>query len=410
MKFKTHVAALFIVLLVQLSTAFAQPPGKETNFMDLMYSQLGVILKSCDQVKGEFLEVKPLTDGGPSFINSIYLVTTTAGEQLILKISNPIWKGEKTLNEVLALKFLKVRTSIPVPTVYAYENDATKSLIECEFILMPRIKGKPLNAEISTLYQDKFRYHHLLNQLAEIIVMMKSFSFHEIGNFQFDANHILKIGGVVDFAGYPIENPCKHFSEYAQHALSYYVREMETLYQKQTQDQQLYEEFIPILKDLLEHSDFKILNHSEGMFVLSHQDFVMKNILVDGCEITGIVDWEWAGSTLKEFEPMTGFDFLFTDEDRAYFAHRLESLGISNFFNPPTKERSLFYKLLGEVYTLVAFREWREGKLEHTAKFLNQKLEQRKIRNSLDFDIDKFINDLKTDLKESISAWQKLTM
>jgi hypothetical protein len=96
----------------------------------------------------------------------------------------------------------------------------------------------------------------------------------------------------------------------------------------------------------------------------------MKNILVLDDEVTAILDWEWSGSALMEIEPMTGFDFLLNEEDRLYFAKKLETLGVNDFFATPNSQRQLFFRLIGNVYTLVAFREWREGKLEHTAKIL----------------------------------------
>lgn len=402
-----------IALLLLLSAhLIALHPSQEEEqlFLNLMHSQLGAILNDNPELQGEYLEVKPLTDGGMSFINSVYLITTTEGEELIIKIGNPVWKGCKTLNEVSALRFLKENTTIPVPAVLAYDNDAENSLIKAEYIIMPRMKGKPLSAEIDRLYKDKQSYHHVLNQLAEIMAELKSHEFSNIGNFAtiHTNDSILCIGGIVDFANYEVSAPCSSYSEYAQHALSYYIFEMEELIEKGSPEAKLYVHYVPILKNLLESPNFQYLDDDADKFLFSHQDFVMKNILVDGDKITAILDWEWSGSALSELEPMTGFDFLLNDEDRLFFSKKLESLHVTAFFRKPKPERELFYQLLGNVYTLVAFREWREGKLEHTAKFLSQKLEQRKIRNNPNFDWEQFITDVQLDLNQCILKFEAL--
>jgi hypothetical protein len=403
-----------LFLFVFYTTVTAVPPSKEEElrFLNLMDSQLGNIIQQQNGIKGNYFEVKPLQDGGASFINSVYLITTTEGEELIIKIGNPIWKGHKTLNEVLALKFLKENSCIPVPEVFAFENDGEHSLIKAEYIIMPRMKGRPLSSEIDRLNKDKESYRKVLDQLAAIIVELKTNQFSHIGNFisneERSAN--LLIGGIVDFAGYEIAKPCKCYSEYARHALNYYIYEMEASIQKGSQDSELYGRYIPMLKELLHSPNFRYFDHEDDQFVFSHQDFVMKNILISGDEVTAILDWEWSGSALAEIEPMTGFDFLQNDEDRLYFATKLEGLGIKDFFAAPNSQRQLFYRLIGNVYTLVAFREWREGKLEHTAKFLSQKLEQRKIRNNPDFDCEAFLKEVVEDLNQCIQEFYKINI
>ena len=264
--------------------------------------------------------------------------------------------------------------------MYAFDNDFDHSPIGREFIIMPRLKGRPLNLEMKRLYQNKDSYHHVLEQLADIIVQLKNFNFSHIGNFaplENDQNE-LEVAGIVDFAGYQVENPCALYSDYEKHALKYYTNELERMVEEGCVDADLYQMYIPILKDLITNGHFDSLDSSDDQFVFSHQDFVMKNILVDGDVIAGILDWEWSGSTLKEIEPMTRFDFLISEEDRLVFADLLSNKGLPNFFNSPTQARKLFYQLIGNVYSLVAFREWGEGKLEHTAKFLAKSLNKEK--------------------------------
>ena len=74
----------------------------------------------------------------------------------------------------------------------------------------------------------------------------------------------------------------------------------------------------------------------------------------------------------------------------------LEEKGIFNFFDPPSPARQIFYEAMGELYTLISCYEWIEGKLEHSAKFLDQKLEQRRVRTLKTFDMESYIFEITT--------------
>lgn len=103
----------FLSILITFSFLLAEP-SKESQFLELMQHELSKVLP-------DFQTVSSLIDGGPSFINHVYLITLKDGKECIIKIGNPIWKGDKTLNEVTALKYLKSNTLLPVPEVLAYE-------------------------------------------------------------------------------------------------------------------------------------------------------------------------------------------------------------------------------------------------------------------------------------------------
>lgn len=384
----------FLSLLI--TCALFSEPSKESKFLELMQFELPKVLDN-------FSTVSSLVDGGPSFINHVYLITLKDGQECIIKISNPIWKSDKTLNEVTALKFLKANTGLPVPAVLTYECNREKSPIGCEFIIMPRLPGKPLNNEIDRIYKNRETYHHILDQLAAHIAELKKIHFSHLGNFQLQ-NDDLEINGIVDFANYDVRTPCQTYSQYARHALKYYIQEMKALVFKGSPDAHIYLKYIPLLEEFLDSHTLENLD-SEEPFVFSHQDFVMKNILVHEDNISAILDWEWSGSALPENESLTGFDFLRTEEDRAYFSNALSKHDIHNFFSKPPSPRQQFYRLLGDVYTLVAFREWKTGKLEHTAKFLSQKLEQRRIRSNPDFDYDAYIETITADLNQCLSEF-----
>jgi len=363
------------------------------------------ILEQTTEVQGQFLKVEPFPDQGGSFINSVYLVTTTTGEELVLKLENPTWKDDKTLNEVVSIRYLDKHTSIPVPHIILFESDIESSPFATEYILMNRLKGNPLNHEIENLYQDKERYMELLSNLADVLAELKTIQFQEIGNFK-DLGEFT-VEGIVDFPTYTCNESIGSFSQYAYHWLNYYYKEMKRLSTEGHPNKKYFDRYIPMIHEWLSSMDMTFLDQSDDVFVYSHQDFVMKNILVEGTDVSAVLDWEWSGSALPEFEPKTGLDFLFTDADRELFSGLLEERGIDNFFASPPENRQLFYRMIGDIYTLISCYEWVEGKLEHTAKFLDQKLEQRKVRSDKNFDMEAFVEGKVKDLDECILKFKK---
>ena len=124
----------------------------------------------------------------------------------------------------------------------------------------------------------------------------------------------------------------------------------------------------------------------------------MKNILVRDGKVVGVVDWEWAASASKEMERLAGIDFLASEEERLFFEQELEKRGVSHFFAPISPERKWMYDLISSAYSLVSYREWFQGKLLHTARLLDQKLYQRKIRNGKDIKEEEVLQEIANKL------------
>lgn len=53
------------------------------------------VLDQVPEIRGRLVSVEPLPDQGGSFINSVYLVRTTEGEEFVLKIENELWENKK---------------------------------------------------------------------------------------------------------------------------------------------------------------------------------------------------------------------------------------------------------------------------------------------------------------------------
>lgn len=369
--------------------------GLQADYCHDIFNDLRAIIHRTDGIDGELASIIPFPNQGGSFINQVYLVCTDKGEELVLKVENVNWQREKTLNEVLTLEYINRYTAIPVPKVLAYENAMHDSLINYEYILMTRMKGEPLNHEFERIYADKKTYHRVLEQLANLLTQLKQAPYSFIGSLKCPVTLELKCP--IDFTHLGDETPCDSFSEYARRWLNYYLGKMKNLKDSGHQNSNYFKKHIPQVETLLSLDLLKLDNPLET-FPFSHQDFVMKNILVDGDMISAILDWEWSGTAVPEFESKTGCDFLKTSEDRDLFNRLLAERGVFHFFDPPHERRQLFYQLTGELYTLISCYEWIEGKLEHNAKFLDQKLEQRRISASEDFDIRSYAEETSSSL------------
>ena len=82
-------------------------------------------------------------------INAVEKKVGNAEKQLILKITDPhpFFRRKKTANEVSIINYIKQNSKIPVPTILSYSKNKKTSIIGCEYILMTKIKGKPLREE-----------------------------------------------------------------------------------------------------------------------------------------------------------------------------------------------------------------------------------------------------------------------
>lgn len=390
-----YVRNVFMFILVYCSAFSA-------DFCREIAQDLREILKNAESVNSAFESVEPLPGQGGSFINQVFLVTTDQNEKFVLKVENTNWKNEKTMNEVQTLAFIDHFTSIPVPKVVAYESAIHDSLIGYEYILMTLMQGVPLNFEFEKIYSDSCLYHNLLQQLADIIAEMKQFNSPFIGSLNDSDSFQLKCS--MDFVNLGYDTPCEDFAEYAHRWLSYYLEEMKTLVSTGHQNASYFERYIPDVENLLRSPSLARLNQTLEMFPFSHQDFVMKNILVEGVTVTAVLDWEWSGTAAPEFEAKTGCDFLKTSQDIALFNSMLEERGVNGFFEPPHKIRQIFYQLIGDLYTLISCYEWVEGKLTHNAKFLSQKMEQRRIRKSKSFDMQSYVDQVSLSLDGLFNA------
>ncbi|KAK5218482.1 hypothetical protein LTR47_011704 [Exophiala xenobiotica] len=197
----------------------------------------------------------------------------------------------KTLKvEVASMKFLKAKTSIPVPEVYNYCVDP-KNDVGAPYILMDYIPGTVAtelrmarNCEVGlfgTFEQDrKFR-----QQMAGIQVALSSFEFDRIGSlYQDETTSQFFIGPDIEIGKGPWASSMDYYADLANHALQDCVANAAA-------DVQTSCSFaVPVIfKHLI--SVYSHDRTSAGHFKLTNRDFGAHNLLVNNdFEIIGVID------------------------------------------------------------------------------------------------------------------------
>lgn len=313
---------------------------------------------------------------GASFINDVFMCTTRTGEQYVIKIANPNWPRVKTLNEVLSIKIVRQKTTIPTPNVLGYCLDK-ENPIQHEFIIMDMMEGVPL----SLVYDDIKNTHNfekILDNLADYISQLRKIPYEEIGNFTLDEDRGIRVMSPIEiYSPSDLKAPMS-FAEYYLRILSYYRRVISKSDFLNDVDKESLKKYIDNVIELLKTRRF-----SKESFVFSHQDFVMKNILVKGEKVVGIVDWEWAGPNIFEMESLSGFDFLEKKEHRAHFKARLKNLKCRIFLEKAHSLRQKIIEFSGLIYRIASFEEWIGKKpFLHTARLIKDKLFQRWVKGN----------------------------
>ena len=214
--------------------------------------------------------------------------------------------ADSMTSEAFTMKFIKQKTTIPVPTVHSFDV-SSENEIGCPYILMDFLKGRPLyegwfNPNASTVKREQFRAR-ALQTIAAAMVQLNVFTTQRGGALRFDA-----AGEPVDVVGakvldaktwqdradegsltdgdiwcqnIPTTNPADYLlfmlnrlgDNKGDDAYSRGVRESVRLFTRWA-------------LELSSHVD-----PSGGEFVLSHPDFDIQNILVhDDGTLSGILD------------------------------------------------------------------------------------------------------------------------
>jgi len=202
-----------------------------------------------------------------------------AGFSCIARFSRLNDTRERSVSEIATARYLKRRTSIPVPEIYYYDLDPDNG-IGAPLVLMERMPRRHLSSFWDNLSLDGKK--SVLSQIAAMIVQLASLKFNQIGSLE-DEN------GSVG----PVISPCLNPPKGPFHSTAEYMRS-----------------FIPssptvgplqqagtAIEQFLAHNSQA---YTQPPFCLIHADFDAQNMLFlespDGSApvLTGLIDFECA--------------------------------------------------------------------------------------------------------------------
>jgi aminoglycoside phosphotransferase (APT) family kinase protein len=207
-----------------------------------------------------------------------------------------------TLSEIATLQFL-ARTTVPAPRVYAYQLESPDNPIGTAYVLMEKMPGRPLVWYEAT---DEQRAK-VIEQLADVYVELEKHPFQEVGSLTLahiqGQEHQIKVGGLAQLSWFESPNTNLGPFQTLEDANTTMIR----LYLKAISSRE--QACLPIdnyLGCLWRLSAVPALAASSvsknGPFYLRHGEDKGDHILVDDdFNITGIIDWEFAATTAKEF-------------------------------------------------------------------------------------------------------------
>jgi len=240
-------------------------------------------------------------------------------QRYVLKICGNVWTKLKTESEVCAIELVHRHTTIPLPQIIGYSSDKSNEF-EIEWIVMTRLEGKPLRSSSNdkdiwpqlTIQQQK----SIIDQLAQYVSQLH-FNIPRrnlIGNYQFNG----QIGEHSDRMG-----PWKNYMDYYNDRLQ---RQIKTL-KEDPLFQPIRDQVLQMIKEFqsLSFPDFKDVEN-----VFTHFDLGVQNLIVnDENEISGIIDWEWAGSYpvceeyFRSYKPI-----IYNQQLKEYLYSKLEQFNV----------------------------------------------------------------------------------
>ena len=273
--------------------------------------------------------------------NLIFFIDVNeTNERYVLKIAGRYWVSIKIEAEVNALSLLAKHTTIPTPQVLAYSSDPNNEF-GVEWILMTRVPGENMLAvsEAQELSQEAVK--SIIRDLADYVYQMHFAvpHFDQIGGFTPDGSigpNLSKLGPW---------SSCEQFIRDRVQAEAAVLDEHDIFASIRAAVHEVIRQF-----EELTFPSFKNVP-----FVFSHGDLAKQNIMIsmddpEAPRITGILDWEWAGSFPCSDEYFSSYVYFLkneTDETHKYFLDQLEKRHV---LTPRTIEH---FPLLQKCYQFI---------------------------------------------------------
>ncbi|TQV98062.1 Protein kinase-like domain [Cordyceps javanica] len=218
---------------------------------------------------------------------------------------------DKVQSEVATLNYIRSQTSIPVPKVYAFGNDAILTADKTQsqiFLISEFIDGVPLMPD-RLLNADAATRTAFYRQLFDYLAQLRCLEFEKPGSLTLAVTPTASVSNVRSFATNSLRLQLPSFTSAKDYILSQYKVLQHQVYspvQDYSESDIRYELFA--LHTFKQFFD-EFARHSEAFvdepFVLNHPDLHLYNILVDSdMTIVGIIDWEFAHAVpLRLFTP-----------------------------------------------------------------------------------------------------------
>lgn len=241
--------------------------------------------------------------------NILYPIEFADGVRWLIKIPAKGYSGRWTdsdaraiTSEALTMRLVKQKTTIPLPQVFSFQSTIENEL-HCPFILMEFIEGVSLhefwfdNSQSTT--DTEQRRQRVLEKVASAIIQLNRFRFHEGGSLLFDDNGQYEIGPMqrVDHQAMldrlqtdEEDEPTVIFEagpfNFQRDFYRCSIRRREAPPDKVGRG---FHKVLRLLLGWIPYTD----NVEQTLFVLTHPDFDIQNIIVapDG-ELRGIIDWD----------------------------------------------------------------------------------------------------------------------
>ncbi|KAE8154390.1 kinase-like domain-containing protein [Aspergillus avenaceus] len=192
----------------------------------------------------------------PRVLHSLALRSVTVHGEQVIK-SGPDLYGHEASN----LKYIAANTTIPVPRVHKVEQGGDG---KTKKIYMDYMPGKPLNKAWPEMTEDQKQ--SVASDLRNYVEQLRNLKGTYIGA----ANRgQAVIGKFVAHGGGPFDNESQ-FNQF------------------------LFSRILPKVPDTFRYHATKTFKTNHEI-VFTHSDLAPRNILVDGGQVTAILDWEFAG-------------------------------------------------------------------------------------------------------------------
>ncbi|KAI1375823.1 kinase-like domain-containing protein [Hypoxylon crocopeplum] len=225
---------------------------------------------------------------------------------LLLRVAGKHYPTIKTQNEVAVMRWVKSKTSIPIPTIVAFDHTENNP-IGFEYTLLECLRGTGVDAVYRSFGDAKLEY--IVKQIARYLNELHAYTWGHAGGLAPDPNTTDVIPGRVVAENFwqapeiaqwwgPGETvdslnprgPYENYTSYVKGFLEQYIRNIQ-----RHESLSWMRDMIPRLEALnswLQRS--RELN--DTTYVLTHEDLHLGNILCDERtdQITGILDWEFA--------------------------------------------------------------------------------------------------------------------